>query len=373
MNALLLHKLRYISQRLFLWPLIAIIVLIASSCSDTGTLAAVEDARELADGNLANGLFVHSLLQIDKMVYVGSKFVWERNPSKDWSKTTLPSGLDPNETPVVSIATNNKKDLFLATNKYIYVRLRKNSDWSSKTFSPTGSGTFSFNSLYAAGSEVLAVNSKNAVYRYMDTDDTWETVATLKNTPIRGFAESSNKFFIAYRNKIKSGNNLNSLKDLSGLLPNGKNNIQDILSWSSGDKNYLGMVAADSKLYIYDIAENKWNEYKGGREFSNYKNLSLAKIDNNSLIVGRQQNGYQIFDLKQLKWKEDSYSKDNFTDSKSLVTLSSGVSITALSLYKFLFYDDPNDVHDRIYAVPYSSHGVFGAKRKGSRWTWSLE
>ena len=112
--------------------LFSFVLLFQISCSDTGVLATIEGIEKLSDGALSNNLFAHSIVELNSKIYLGSKFVWEKTSSgNDWDKISLPAGLDPNENPVVSIATDGS-NLFLASNKKLYTR-SSSGTWENTT------------------------------------------------------------------------------------------------------------------------------------------------------------------------------------------------------------------------------------------------
>ncbi|WGK69629.1 hypothetical protein P0082_01855 [Candidatus Haliotispira prima] len=352
-------------QKSFLW-LSFLLFFAVSSCTDTGLLVAVEDAKGLSDGNLSNYLFVHSMAQIGTTVYLGSKQVWRKTDSGDkWSKVGLPSSLDPDATPVVSIATDGT-NLFVASSEKVYAW--DGSSWSSTVLDRSSVG-FNFYALRgtqtASAATVLAADKSNNVYQY--SGGAWGSSPLLSDTKMNDFAVLGSKFFLASGTKLKSGTGLDALSDMTSL-PNGDKQITNILAVTTGSgSEYLAMLS-NGTLYLYDNAAGTWSD-KGSNSSTN---IGLGQIGD-QLIVGRFEQGYQIYDMVALSWKGTA-SSDGFTDTDSLVTLSSGASIQSLSLDVFLFYDDSSDdTKDRVYAATQSSDGVFGAKRDGSLWSWGLE
>ncbi len=333
-------------------------LLLAMSCTDTGLMKAVEDAERLSDGNLSNYLFAHSIAQIGSTVYLGSKHVWQKTDSSgQWGKIGLPPGLDPDDTPVVSIAADDDQNLFLASSKKAYVR--SGTTWSSTVLeSPAG---FAFYALRAAGTTVLAADKVNTIYQY--SGGTWER--KLPDTKLNDFTIVGKTFYLASGSKLKKGDSVDNLQDMDNM-PNDSKEISNLLAVNFDAIDYLAMLS-DGKLYLYRADIDQW-EKRGSNSSSN---IGMTQAGNN-LIIGRAGAGYHIYDLGNKQWKSLA-SSDGFTDIDSLVTLSSGTSISTLSLYLFLFYDDPNDSNDRIYAAVPGNRGVFGARRKGDRWSWGLE
>ena len=377
----MLNVKRFLAQRFvaqwapgFLLFGLAIGTLLPVACSDAGILDAIEDAEELSDGNLNNHIFVHSIVQIGETVYLGSKYVWEKTASEgNWKKTSLPSGLDPDKTPVVSIATDDKK-LFVASREKVYVR--DTNSWSAPAWPGGHLAWYALrgsSNVGKPGGEVLAVDTDKNIYKY--SDPSWEDILT--NTPMNDFvqigSDSNKQYYLAAGSGIKTGKDL---KNLSTTIQPPKfessQSITDLLELEFNKQSQLAVLTDDGELYIYE--NSSWDDTGSGGK----NNISLCQVDD-KLLVGRvgerhRGGGYQIYDVQDKSWKKPSKT-DDFTDMDSLVTLSSGRSIMNSKLHIIFFYDDPNgdDSRDRIYAATQGSRGVFGARRKAGRWSWGLE
>ncbi len=332
------------------------------SCSDTGVLATIEGIKEISDGELSNNLFAHSIIELNSVVYLGSKFVWKKTSSgSEWQKISLPDYLDPNENPVVSIATDGS-NLFLASNKKLYTR-NKSGFWERTTKTLSSKESFPFYALRGVDGKVLAVDDNNTIYRHTTAGE-WEVF--LRDTAMNDFTKFQNHYYLASGKNLIKGRNLNELKS-NKQSKKQKHEITNLLSVSYSSTEYFYMLA-NSKLY-HSQDGTSWELKDGSESSGDY--ISLVEIEG-KLIVGRVGAGYHIYNIASDKWQTTTFS-DGFTDTDSIRKLSSGISIMDLSLGIFLYFDALDNNNDRLYSTTVGNFGVFAAKRNASKWAWAPE
>ena len=284
---------------------LAIGTLLQLTCSDAGILDAIEDAEQLSDGNLSNYIFVHSIVQINQTVYLGSKYVWEKKASEgNWTKTSLPAGLDPDNNPVVSIATDGQK-LFVASREEVYVR-DTNGFWSASDWPGGDLALYALRGSSNVGNvgEVLAAGEDKNIYQY--SGSSWLRILT--STPMNDFVQigsgSNKQYYLAAGSILKTGTNLNSLTNMQPDKLESLQSLTDLLELEVNNQKQLAVLTNDGELHIYDF--NQWNDHKSGGA----NNISLCQVED-KLLVGlagepSRGGGYQIYDVKDESWQKPS-------------------------------------------------------------------